>query len=129
MVVELAATTNYEFQSTLLRKERRDNITFSWLLKSFNPRSYERSDSPACQYLKTCFCFNPRSYERSDSNLHKSSSDFVLFLSNYTSSCFTLQADKLSEVLYAIFITAFLCESPGNFMFAYGSHRFIGFFI
>ena len=24
--------------------------------------------------------------------LHKSSSDFVLFLSNYTSSCFTLQA-------------------------------------
>ena len=103
------------FQSTLLRKERPGCTVMPTTQQCFNPRSYERSDRFPPYYYNIFFRFNPRSYERSDDELcydisfliqvsihaptkgatailHKSSSDFVLFLSNYTSSCFTLQA-------------------------------------
>ena len=105
----------YLFQSTLLRKER---LLLCFLLRHgcrFNPRSYERSDKicqdicvnplwvsihaptkGATMQLDTFFDFYRVSIHAPTKGataiLHKSSSDFVLFLSNYTSSCFTLQA-------------------------------------
>ena len=80
--------TGHVFQSTLLQEERRDNTAPYCRFKTFNPRSYKRSDlmqkrNPILQklsihaptrgatflynhHINVNKTFNPRSYKRSD---------------------------------------------------------------
>ena len=54
------------FQSTLLQEERRKNRFPCTNKRSFNPRSYKRSDNELITFSVPVATFNPRSYKRSD---------------------------------------------------------------
>ena len=54
------------FQSTLLHEERLCLVVLKPHIRSFNPRSYTRSDVYTRQLQSPLHRFNPRSYTRSD---------------------------------------------------------------
>ena len=113
-----------QFQSTLLRKERRWSPGDSGSKRSFNPRSYERSDfgerlnntthavsihaptkGATTNIMFSCGTisgFNPRSYERSDLELYP----MYMYLEQFQSTLLRKERPN-SPCLVLLLLTSF----------------------